>query len=232
MARTARNTTLETAKTRRVRFVNLPISSADMSSPRPDPRPTRAPEEGAHGSQTKSNSDKPGHDPPRDGLASECLKKTFFSGTSGVREKQKSGNERRGSENRPGMEYGKKHQQEEHGDKNNSQILCWPRPDCFAFDVHVEVRNNNERDHHQRRDQNTGNEWRKKVEQFLKAEKIPRGLGGIRGKQRIRELLARRVPDQRKEHHSNHENLKSAGLAAQEMGVSHQLGAGTANYLF
>src|SRR5437773_1672680 len=112
MARTARNTTLETAKPRRVRFVNLPISSADMSSPRPDPRPTRAPEEGAHSSQTKSNSDKPGHDPPRDGLASERLKKAFFSGPSGVREKEKTCNERRRQKNRPRVEHGKKRQEE------------------------------------------------------------------------------------------------------------------------
>src|SRR5260370_38581591 len=98
MASTARNTTLETAKTSRVRFVNWPISSADMSSPRPDPRPTRATEKRAHDSQTKSNSDKPGHDPPRDGLASECRRKSFSSGPVGGREKQKSGNERRGTE--------------------------------------------------------------------------------------------------------------------------------------
>jgi hypothetical protein len=32
----------------RVRFVNLPISSADMSSPRPDPGPPGASEKGAN----------------------------------------------------------------------------------------------------------------------------------------------------------------------------------------
>src|SRR6266852_2093108 len=170
MDSTARNTTLETAKTSRVRFVNLPISAAGMSSPRPDPRPTRAPEKGAHDSQTKSDGDKPSHNPPRHGLPGHHMKRAFFSDPSGTREKQKSRNERCRQENRPRMEHGKKRQQEEYGDENNSQILCGSRPDCLAFDVHIEVRNDNERDHNQCRNQDSGNEGREEVQQFLKAE--------------------------------------------------------------
>src|SRR6266566_2003032 len=64
-----------------------------------------------------------------------------------------------------------------------------------------------------------------------KGGKIPGSLGGIRCEQRIRELLERRVPKKRDEHHSDHEHLKCDGLAYQEVGVSHQLRAEIAYYL-
>src|SRR5579862_1291487 len=65
MARTIRNTTLETAKIKRRRFVTFPISSAGISTPGPDPGPARAPEKSPYRSERKGDGDEPGHHPPR-----------------------------------------------------------------------------------------------------------------------------------------------------------------------
>src|SRR5437879_9499161 len=117
------------------------------------------------------------------------------------------------------MEYRKKREEEEHSDENGPQILRRPpSPDRLAFDIHIEIRNDHERDHHQCRNQYPRHEWREKVQQFLEAEKIPRGLGGIRGKQRISELLERRVPEKSNEHHGNHEPMKCDDIPDQKMG--------------
>src|SRR5205807_5712566 len=203
-----------------------------MSPPRPVPRPTRAPEKRPHDGQTDSNSNEPRHNPPREWLRSERIQPALPSLPDGIRKKQESRNERRRSKNRPSMEYRKKREEDDTSDENDPQVLRRPpSPDRLAFDVHIEIRNDHERDHHQCRNQYSGHEWREKVQQFLEAEKIPRGLGGIRGKQRIRELLERRVPEKCDEHHNNHEQLKRDRLANQEMGVSHQLRAGIAYYL-
>src|SRR5208337_2262048 len=64
MARTIRDTTLETAKIKRRRFVTFPISSVGISSPGPDPGPTRAPEKSPHCRERQSDGDEPGHQPP------------------------------------------------------------------------------------------------------------------------------------------------------------------------
>ena len=103
-------------------------------------------------------------------------------------------------------------------------------PDPFAFDVHVEVGDDDQSDHYQGGNQDSGDEGRKKVEKFLKAEKVPRRLCGIRRKQRIRKLLERGIPEKCDEHHDNNEHLKCDGLADQEMGIGHQLRAAIADH--
>src|SRR5271157_4760113 len=65
MARTIRNTMLETAKVKRRRFVTFPISSAGISAPGPDPGPTRAPEKSTYRRERQGDGDEPGHHPPR-----------------------------------------------------------------------------------------------------------------------------------------------------------------------
>src|ERR1039457_822780 len=65
MARTIRNTTLETAKIKRRRFVTFPISSAGISAPGPDPGPTGAPEKSPYRRERQGDGDEPGHHPPR-----------------------------------------------------------------------------------------------------------------------------------------------------------------------
>src|SRR6266487_3928533 len=208
------------------------MSSADMSSPRPHPRPAWAPEKNPNDGQTNSDSNEPRHYPPGEGFRGQPIQPPLLSLPNGIRKKQKRRNECRGSKNRPSVEYRKKREEDDHSDQDGPQILRRPAsPDRLAFDIHVEIRNDHERDHHQCRNQYSGHEWREKVQEFLEAEKIPRGLGGIRGKQRIRQLLGRRVSENRNEHPNNHKPLRCDLLAQQKMSVSQQLGAGNAQFL-
>ena len=52
----------------RVRSVNLPMSSAGMSSPRPHPRPAWSSEKRPHNGQTDGDSNEPRHYPPGERL--------------------------------------------------------------------------------------------------------------------------------------------------------------------
>src|SRR5207247_5897007 len=99
-------------------------------------------------------------------------------------------NEKGRTKKRQRMENRKKREEDDHSGENGPQVLRRPpSPDRLAFDIHVEIRNDHERDHHQCRNQYSCHEWREKVQQFLEAEKIPRGLPGLGGKQRNRKLL-------------------------------------------
>src|SRR5207247_11078567 len=121
-------------------------------------------------------------------------------------------NEKGRTKKRQRMENRKKRKEDDHSAENGHQFLRRPpSPDRLAFDIHVEIRNDHERDHHQCGNQYSCHEWREKVQQFLEAEKIPRGLCGIRGKQWIRELVERRVPEKRQVHHSNNRPLTCDG---------------------
>src|SRR5215467_14786243 len=103
MASTARKIKLDTAKKRRVRSVTLPMSSAGMSPPGPDPRPAGATEERAHDSQTKRNDDEPGHDPPGKRLGSQGMQPSFLLLPARIGQNQEGGDERRGNKNGPGV---------------------------------------------------------------------------------------------------------------------------------
>src|SRR6516165_6857814 len=103
IARTARKTRLDTARVRRIRFVSLPISSAGIDPPRPDPGPARPTEESAHDGQANRNGDKPGHNPPGKRLACQSFKPSFFLLPAGVGENEKCGHHSSGNKNRPGM---------------------------------------------------------------------------------------------------------------------------------
>src|SRR3989442_5322910 len=111
---------------RRVRLVILPISSAGMSSPRPHPRRTRAPEKRPHDGQPDSNSNEPRHDPPREWLRSQRIQPALPSVPDGIRKNQEGPNDCRGYENCPGMEYGKECDHDEYGDEDHAQVLRRP----------------------------------------------------------------------------------------------------------
>src|SRR5438552_16621066 len=107
-----------------------------MSSPRPDPRPTRSPEKCPHDGHTDSDSNEPRHNPPGKRLRGERIPPALLSLLDGVRKKQESRNECRGSENRPSVEYRKKREKEDHSDENGPQISPRPPgPDRLTFDI-------------------------------------------------------------------------------------------------
>src|SRR5207302_10678766 len=121
-----------------------------MSSPRPVPRPTRAPEKRPHDGQTDSNSNEPRHNPPREWLRSERIQPALPSLPDGIRKKQESRNDRRRSKHRPSMEYRKKREEDDHSDANGPQMLRRPpTPDRLAFDIQVEARNDQQPYHPQ-----------------------------------------------------------------------------------
>ena len=61
------------------------------------------------------------------------------------------------------------------------------------------------------------------MEQFLKAEEVPRRFGGIGREQRIGQLLERSIPEKRHRHQHDGQNLEDNCLAQNQVGVGHQL---------
>src|SRR5215472_260943 len=112
MASTARKIKLDTARSKRMRSVTLPISSAGMSPPRPHPRPAWAAEEGAHGSEANRNSNEPSQDPPGERLAAKGSEPRFLRLSAGIGDEQERGHHRGRHKNRPGMKRGEEPEQE------------------------------------------------------------------------------------------------------------------------
>src|SRR5208337_2640979 len=196
MARTISNTTLETAKIRRRRFVTFPISSADISSPRPDPGPTRPPEKSPDRRERQGDDDEPGHHPPWQRPRPQIFLESRVAGGIEIRNEAERSHQSGGNQHGPCVIEGEQYKEE----REDSYVNLQPsgaavRPKRLAFDVHVKVRDDDERQNHQRGEQNSGDERRKVMEQLLKTQKIPRRLGGIRGEQRIGKLLERRIPE-------------------------------------
>src|SRR5690242_19743315 len=224
MARTSRKTTLDTAKRRRMRPVNLPISSAGMDPPGPHPGPSRAAEKSAYDGETNSHGNEPGHDPPGKRLVPQAAQPAFLLLPAGVGEHQKCRDQSGGSKNRPGMKNREKRKKNKRDQQGTVEVLTRAvRPERAAFNVDVEVWDDDERDDHERRNQDSRDERRKEVQQFLEAEKIPWGLGGIGSEERIGELFEWGIPEERGDHHGNDQHLKRDGFANQEVGKSHQL---------
>src|SRR5215471_21668328 len=195
MARTAKNKTLETAKTWRMRFVSLPISSAGMRPPRPDPGPAWASEVSPDHSQAQRHCDEPRHNPPGEWFGCQRLQPTASPLPDRIGKNEQERDDGGRHENCPGMKDCQESEKRHHGEQNNPEIAARPPgPDWRAFDVHIEIRDDDESDHHQCRNQNPCHERREKVQQLLKTEKVPGCLRGVRSEQRIRKLLQWRVP--------------------------------------
>src|SRR5579864_1054711 len=202
MASTARKIKLDTAKTKRMRSVTLPISSAGMSPPGPYPGPAWATEERAHSGEANRDRNEPGHDPPRERLGSQGLQPTFLHLPAGIREDQKRGDQRGRHKNRPCMKRSEEAEQNQHNNQDGAQMLRGVvGPQSAALDVHVEIRNDDQRDDDERRNQDARDKRREEVQQLLKAEEIPRRLGWVGSEQRVGKLLERRVPEKRHDHH-------------------------------
>src|SRR5215469_4487951 len=164
-----------------MRSVSLPISSAGMNSPRPHPGPARPTEKSADGGQGNRNSDEPGHNPPRKRIASQGFQPSFFLLPAGVRADEKRGYQSSGDKDRPGMKNCQKCKKHAGHQQDGSQMLPrMARPDSLAFNVHVKVGNDDQRHDYQRGYQDSRDEWGKKVQQFLKAKKIPGRFSRIR----------------------------------------------------
>ncbi len=61
------------------------------------------------------------------------------------------------------------------------------------------------------------------MQQLLQAEEIPRRFRRIRRQKRIGQLLERRIPDQRNENQSDHQNIERDRLAHQHVRIGHHL---------
>src|SRR5690348_11083430 len=110
MASTARKIKLDTANTKRMRSVTLPISSAGMRPPRPHPGPARTTEKSADGSEANGDGNEPGHNPPGERLRSQGVQPPFLRLPAGVREDQQRGDQSGRHKDRPGVESGEKRQ--------------------------------------------------------------------------------------------------------------------------
>src|SRR5579859_1972436 len=151
-----------------------------MSPPWPDPRPSGAPEERPHNGQADSHSDEPRHDPPRDGLRCERPYPASLTLPTCIGKNQESRNGGRGRKNGPGMKCSEEREEYEHDDENSHQVLRWPSaPERVGFNIHIEVRNDHESDHNQSGNQDSGDEGRKEVQEFLKSKKIPGSFGRV-----------------------------------------------------
>src|SRR5215467_3783828 len=128
------------------------------------------------------------------------------------------------------MKRGEESEKNKNDDQDAAEMLRrMVSPESAAFDIHVEIGNDDERNDDQRGNQNTGDEGRKEVQQLLKAKEIPRRLGGVGSEQGIGELFQWRVPEERHDHHGDHQHLKRNRFADQEVRKSHQLWAAFAD---
>src|SRR5262249_40707419 len=155
-ARTARKSTLDTANTSRRRFETFPISSKGTLTPRPDPGPARASEEGSYKSQAEGHDDEPDHNPPRKRSSPQELRPTPLVWGEKMSEGDKSSyNNRRhnycpGTENDQEPMYAERHKCE-HLESPNA-VFC---PKRLAVDIHTKIGDHDESDYHQGGNENS-----------------------------------------------------------------------------
>src|SRR5947209_16761126 len=78
------------------------------------------------------------------------------------------------------MNPGEQREEHERHDQDGAQMLRRVvRPEGPALDVHVEIRNEDQRDNDEGGDQDAGHKRREKVQQFLEAQKVPRRFGRV-----------------------------------------------------
>ena len=103
-----------------------------------------------------------------------------------------------GYQRHPNLKYRKQNTQQNHDDSENAQAARFVlQPHAFGFDIDVEIRNDDKRDHHQARHQHAGDDRREVVQHLLQAEEVPRRLRRIRRVHRIGEAFQRRIPEKR-----------------------------------
>src|SRR5215469_4427493 len=142
MASTARKIKLDAVNTKRMRSVTLPISSAGMHPPRPHPGPARATEKSANSGQADRNGNEPGHDPPGEWLGSQDSQPSFLGLPPVIRNSQKRTHQRGRHKNRPGVKRSEKGKQNQRHDQDGLEMRRGTiPPERAAFDVYVEVRN-------------------------------------------------------------------------------------------
>src|SRR6516162_419248 len=152
MASTARKIKLDAVNTKRMRSVTLPISSAGMHPPHPHPGPARATEKSANGGQADRNGNEPGHDPPGKRLGSQDSEPCLLGSPPGIGNSQKRSYQRGRHKNRPGAKSSEKSEQNQRHDQDDPEMLRGTmRPERLAFDVYVEIRNDDQRDDDQSR---------------------------------------------------------------------------------
>ena len=90
---------------------------------------------------------------------------------------------------------------------------------ALGLDVDVEVRNHDQRDHDQSRNQNTRDHRRKVMQHFLQSEKVPRRLGGVGRVRGIGNALKRRVEQKSHAHQRDRQHLNGDDGAEENLRI-------------
>src|SRR5207302_10076923 len=163
MAKATTNTIEVTAKASRKCREICPICSADIRAPRPYPRPTRTAEKRADHRQGNSDGDEPGHHPPgkRPLAAPPRDRAAILRWETMIGAEHEQGDDLGRHEHSPSTKECQQASQRDHHRKKNPQRSFWiARPERGTLNIDVELRDDHQRDHNERGNEDPSNRRR------------------------------------------------------------------------